>query len=119
MALLVHRVEGVTALIWHHGDRAGERTRVPEAVPHIRARQLQGINEPLRQAHASQREVALTLARAVLPGPGPSGATASRRYALNVCGDRMTWSTQSQASRGDAVHLRTTPGSASENPHRR
>ncbi|MEW2048713.1 SpoIIE family protein phosphatase [Streptomyces sp. NPDC005476] len=94
VALVVHRVEEVTELIHARGGtEGGSRARVLEAELYTRARELQEINERLRQAHAHEREVALALQAAMLPAPGPTGPHATAvRYrpaigALNVCGD--------------------------------
>ncbi|MER5571997.1 PP2C family protein-serine/threonine phosphatase [Streptomyces massasporeus] len=94
VALIVHRVEEVTELIHARGGANGDsRTRVLEAELYTRARELQEVNERLRQAHAHEREVALALQAAMLPAPGPTGPhEAAVRYqpaigALNVCGD--------------------------------
>ncbi|WP_405609565.1 PP2C family protein-serine/threonine phosphatase [Streptomyces sp. NBC_00076] len=94
VALVVHRVEEVTELIRARGGPVGDdRARVLEAELYTRARELQDINERLRQAHAREREVALALQAAMLPAPGPIGPhEAAVRYrpaigALNVCGD--------------------------------
>ncbi|MET9735195.1 SpoIIE family protein phosphatase [Streptomyces sp. NPDC006458] len=94
VALLLHRVEEVTELIKARGARdIGDRARVLEAELYTRARELQEVNERLRQAHAREREVALHLQEAMLPAPSPLGHhRAAVRYrpavgALNVCGD--------------------------------
>ncbi|MEE1783796.1 SpoIIE family protein phosphatase [Streptomyces sp. SP17BM10] len=93
VALLLHRVEEVTELIKARGSRGRDRTRVLEAELYTRARELQGVNERLRRAHAREREVALHLQEAMLPAPRPLGHhRAAVRYrpatgALNVCGD--------------------------------
>lgn len=94
VVLLVHRVEEVTELIRARGGRnGGDRARVMEAELYTRARELQEVNERLRQAHAREREVALALQDAMLPAPGEVGHyRAAVRYrpaagALNVCGD--------------------------------
>ncbi|MFI8457033.1 PP2C family protein-serine/threonine phosphatase [Kitasatospora sp. NPDC085464] len=93
VALLLHRVEEVTELIKARGNRGGDRTRVLEAELYTRARELQDVNERLRQAHAREREVALHLQEAMLPAPQPlAHHRAAVRYrpatgALNVCGD--------------------------------
>lgn len=94
VALLLHRVEEVTELIRARGGRnGGDRARVLEAELYTRARELQEVNERLRQAHAREREVALTLQAAMLPAPRALGHhRAAVRYrpavgALNVCGD--------------------------------
>ncbi|MFC9324244.1 PP2C family protein-serine/threonine phosphatase [Kitasatospora sp. NPDC057015] len=91
--LLVHRVEEVTELIRARGGSDGSRTRVLEADLYARAKELQEVNERLRQAHAREREVALALQQALLPAPTPVGHhRVAVRYqpavdALNVCGD--------------------------------
>ncbi|MGW3625243.1 PP2C family protein-serine/threonine phosphatase [Streptomyces sp. NPDC000880] len=94
VVLLLHRVEEVTELIRARGGRnGGDRARVLEAELYTRARELQEVNERLRQAHAREREVALTLQAAMLPAPSPvAHHRAAVRYrpavgALNVCGD--------------------------------
>jgi len=94
VTLVVHRVEEVTELIRARGGPGGDsRARVLEAEMYTRARELQEVNERLRQAHAREREVALALQEALLPAPGPLGHhQAAVRYrpavgALNVCGD--------------------------------
>ncbi|MEU9091632.1 SpoIIE family protein phosphatase [Streptomyces sp. NPDC048428] len=93
VVLLVHRVEEVTELIKARGGPEGGRTRVLEAELYTRARELQDVNERLREAHARDREVALALQEAMLPAPGPVGHhRAAVRYrpavgSLNVCGD--------------------------------
>ncbi|QNE73509.1 SpoIIE family protein phosphatase [Streptomyces finlayi] len=94
VALLLHRVEEVTELIRARGGGPdGDRARVLEADLYTRARELQEVNERLRQAHAREREVAIHLQEAMLPAPRPLGHhRAAVRYrpavgALNVCGD--------------------------------
>lgn len=94
VALVVHRVEEVTELIRARGGPGSDsRARVLEAELYTRARELQEVNERLRQAHTREREVALTLQAAMLPAPSPLGHhRAAVRYrpaigALNVCGD--------------------------------
>ncbi|WP_432193468.1 PP2C family protein-serine/threonine phosphatase [Streptomyces sp. bgisy027] len=94
VALLVHRVEEVTELIRQRGATGGNsRARVLEAELYTRARELQEVNERLRQSHAREREVALALQEAMLP---PRRQVRTRRAAvryrpaigaLNVCGD--------------------------------
>jgi len=92
-ALLVHRVEEVTELIKARGGPSGSRSRVLEAELYTRARELQELNERLRQAHAREREVALALQEAMLPARRQVGHHhAAVRYrpavgSLNVCGD--------------------------------
>lgn len=93
VVLLVHRVEEVTELITARGGPGGGRARILEAELYTRARELQDVNERLRQAHAREREVALALQEAMLPAPRLVGHhPAAVRYrpavgALNVCGD--------------------------------
>ncbi|MFJ9903622.1 PP2C family protein-serine/threonine phosphatase [Streptomyces sp. NPDC101152] len=93
VALIVHRVEEVTELIKARGGPTGGRARVLEAELYTRARELQELNERLRQAHAREREVALALQEAMLPARRQVGHhDAAVRYrpavgALNVCGD--------------------------------
>ncbi|MGX1371665.1 serine phosphatase RsbU (regulator of sigma subunit) [Streptomyces canus] len=91
--LLVHRVEEVTELIRARGGPSSDRNRVLEAELYTRARELQALNERLRQAHARDREVALALQDAMLPTSRQTlHHRAAVRYrpavgALNVCGD--------------------------------
>jgi len=93
VVLLVHRVEEVTELIKARGGPTGSRARVLEAELYTRARELQELNDRLRQAHAREREVALALQEAMLPARRQVGHhRAAVRYrpavgALNVCGD--------------------------------
>ncbi|MFE9647753.1 PP2C family protein-serine/threonine phosphatase [Streptomyces sp. NPDC006365] len=94
VVLIVHRVEEVTELIRARGGPGDDnRARVLEAELYTRARELQEVNERLRQAHAREREVALALQAAMLPAPSPlPHHRAAVRYrpaigALNVCGD--------------------------------
>ncbi|MFF1718399.1 PP2C family protein-serine/threonine phosphatase [Streptomyces sviceus] len=90
--LLVHRVEEVTELIRARGP-SGDRDRVLQAELYARARELQEVNERLRQAHARDREVALALQEAMLPASRQTlHHRAAVRYrpavgALHVCGD--------------------------------
>ncbi|MFE2428408.1 PP2C family protein-serine/threonine phosphatase [Streptomyces sp. NPDC059373] len=94
VTLIVHRVEEVTELIRRQGTPDGDdRQRVLEADLYTRARELQEVNDRLRQANAREREVALALQEAMLPAPQPVGPHLTAvRYrpattALNVCGD--------------------------------
>ncbi|SDM45542.1 Serine phosphatase RsbU, regulator of sigma subunit [Streptomyces sp. cf386] len=91
---VLHRVEEVTELIRLRGGAGGDsRARVLEAELYTRARELQEVNDRLRQAHAREREVALALQEAMLPARRQVGNhRAAVRYrpavgALNVCGD--------------------------------
>ncbi|MFB7927631.1 PP2C family protein-serine/threonine phosphatase [Streptomyces sp. NPDC056039] len=92
--LLVLRVEEVTELIRAHGRPSGSRSRALEAELYTRARELQELNDRLRQAHSREREVALALQEAMLPDRRQvrHHHRAAVRYrpavgALNVCGD--------------------------------
>ncbi|MEV8098536.1 SpoIIE family protein phosphatase [Kitasatospora sp. NPDC085879] len=93
VVLLVHRVEEITELIRAHGLPEGNRARVLEAELYTRARELQEVNEGLREAHAREREVALALQAAMLPTlPAIGEVRAAVRYrpavgTLHVCGD--------------------------------
>jgi serine phosphatase RsbU (regulator of sigma subunit) len=94
VTLVVHRVEEVTELLRARGSQTeGGRADVLEAELYTRARELQGVNERLRKAHAHEREVALALQTAMMPTPRHLGHhQAAVRYrpaigALNVCGD--------------------------------
>jgi serine phosphatase RsbU (regulator of sigma subunit) len=102
-ALLIHRVEDVTAFIRGErrhratGDKSDlypyERRQEMEAELYARAKELQVLNERLRKAHAREREVAVFLQQSMLP----AASSARRpdmavRYlpavgSLNVCGD--------------------------------
>ncbi len=103
VAYIIHRVEDVTAFVKAHRAarpadvRVGqylEETEALEAELYARARELQRLNEELRQAHTREREVALALQEAMLHAPDlaqhPHDVTV--RYlpatgSLNVCGD--------------------------------
>ncbi|WP_327130576.1 SpoIIE family protein phosphatase [Streptomyces sp. NBC_01343] len=93
VVLLVHRVEEVTELIRARSRPTNGRAQVLEAELYTRARELQELNERLRNAHAREREVALALQNAMLPVTLPTGDTRiAVRYrpaagSLNVCGD--------------------------------
>ncbi|MER7487522.1 SpoIIE family protein phosphatase [Streptomyces sp. NPDC126497] len=93
IALIVHRVEEVTELLRVRGGAGDGRERVLEAELYTRARELQDLNNWLRQAHAREREVALSLQEAMLSTHRPVGHhRAAVRYrpavgSLNVCGD--------------------------------
>ncbi|MEV8086949.1 PP2C family protein-serine/threonine phosphatase [Streptomyces nigra] len=94
VAYILHRVEEVTELIRVRGGAGVDsRARTLEAELYTRARELQELNERLRQAHAREREVALALQEAMLPaGRQVGGHRTAVRYrpavgALNVCGD--------------------------------
>ncbi|WP_406191004.1 SpoIIE family protein phosphatase [Streptomyces sp. NBC_01017] len=94
VVLILHRVEEITELLRARGGQAGgDGAQVLEAELYTRSRELQEVNERLRQAHAREREVALALQEAMLPAPSPVGHhQAAVRYqpattSLNVCGD--------------------------------
>ncbi|MGR3936745.1 SpoIIE family protein phosphatase [Streptomyces sp. BRA346] len=104
VVLLIHRVEDVTAFVFRGRERprtgrGGDATRealqadTMDADLYIRARELQEVNEQLREAHARERETALVLQRSMLPtGPPEEHPYAAVRYrpavgSLNVCGD--------------------------------
>ncbi|WP_326597935.1 PP2C family protein-serine/threonine phosphatase [Streptomyces sp. NBC_01803] len=96
VAWIIHRVADVTAFLLSQPTRSrgplSERDAV-EAELFARARELQRLNEELRQAHAREREVAVALQEAMLRSPDlarhPNIAV---RYlpaagSLNACGD--------------------------------
>jgi PAS domain S-box-containing protein len=99
---IIHRVEDVTAYVkaystTHPGRRLGARlgsSQALEAELYARAKELQRLNEELRQANAREREVAVTLQRAMLDVPDLANHRhdIAVRYlpavgSLNVCGD--------------------------------
>ncbi|MGW7363999.1 PP2C family protein-serine/threonine phosphatase [Streptomyces sp. NPDC054841] len=99
-AWIIHRVEDVTAFVHSRrahdrllGGELSKREEGMEAELYARARELQRLNDELRQAHSRERQVALTLQAAMLRSPDlarhPDVAV---RYvpaigSLNVCGD--------------------------------
>jgi serine phosphatase RsbU (regulator of sigma subunit) len=102
VAYIIHRVEDVTAFVKARqaahpvGVRVGERLEAApalEAELYARARELQRLNEELRQAHTRERKVALTLQEAMLHVPDLAHhRDVAVRYlpatgSLNVCGD--------------------------------
>ncbi|MFI6560196.1 PP2C family protein-serine/threonine phosphatase [Streptomyces sp. NPDC050534] len=103
VAWIIHRVEDVTAFVKAHrsGHPAGMRVDEPwetaqalEAELYARARELQRLNEELRQANTREREVAVTLQEAMLHAPDlvHHAQDVAVRYlpatgSLNVCGD--------------------------------
>ncbi|MEU6236538.1 SpoIIE family protein phosphatase [Kitasatospora sp. NPDC047058] len=101
VVLIVHRVEEVTALVrqlkahhpWERPGRALTHEEQMAADLLTRAEELQEVNQQLREAHARERRVALSLQQAMLPSiPEARSTTAAVRYlpaasALNVCGD--------------------------------
>ncbi|MER5792880.1 SpoIIE family protein phosphatase [Streptomyces sp. NPDC001980] len=99
---IIHRVEDVTSFVKEYrathpdGVRATERpqeTQALEAELYARARELQRLNEELRQAHTREREVAVILQEAMLHVPDLAHhRDIAVRYlpatgSLNVCGD--------------------------------
>ncbi|MBC9730838.1 SpoIIE family protein phosphatase [Streptomyces sp. TRM68367] len=97
VAWIIHRVEDVTAFVLSRPARPQSGTlserEAMEAELYARARELQHLNEELRQAHARERQVAVALQEAMLHAPDlarhPNVAV---RYlpavgSLNVCGD--------------------------------
>ncbi|MER6221525.1 PP2C family protein-serine/threonine phosphatase [Streptomyces sp. 900105755] len=98
VAWIIHRSEDMTDVIRAHRTAhppsvSPGREAAMEAELYARARQLQQLNEELRQAHASERRVAVALQEAMLHSPDlarhPNIAV---RYlpaagSLNVCGD--------------------------------
>ncbi|WP_171118206.1 MULTISPECIES: SpoIIE family protein phosphatase [Streptomyces] len=97
VAWIIHRVEDVTAFVLSRPSRPQSGTlserEAMEAELYARSRELQRLNEELRQAHARERQVAVALQEAMLHAPDlarhPNVAV---RYlpavgSLNVCGD--------------------------------
>jgi serine phosphatase RsbU (regulator of sigma subunit) len=98
VAWILHRMEDVTDFVLSHADRPrpgqglGERQAM-EAELYVRAQELQRLNEQLRQAHARERKVAVTLQEAMMQAPDLARhSNIAVRYlpavkGLNVCGD--------------------------------
>ncbi|MEU9368166.1 SpoIIE family protein phosphatase [Streptomyces avermitilis] len=95
---ILHQVEDVTAFVVPHAGRpqvGREALSGREAVGELyaRARELQRLNEELREAHARERQVAVTLQEAMLHSPDLARhQDVAVRYlpavgSLNVCGD--------------------------------
>ncbi|GAA3478432.1 SpoIIE family protein phosphatase [Streptomyces yanii] len=97
VAWIIHRVEDVTEFVLSHGpSQPGHKPKEREAMEaelYARARELQLVNEQLRQAHARERQVAVTLQEAMLQSPDLARHhNVAVRYlpavkGLNVCGD--------------------------------
>ncbi|MGX1886275.1 PP2C family protein-serine/threonine phosphatase [Streptomyces sp. NPDC055287] len=97
VAWIIHRVEDVTEFVRSRppSPTVGPlgRREVMEAELYARARELQRLNEELRQAHAREREVAVALQEAMLHSPDlDRHRNVAVRYlpavgSLNVCGD--------------------------------
>ncbi|MFE2180483.1 PP2C family protein-serine/threonine phosphatase [Streptomyces sp. NPDC059455] len=95
---IIHRVEDMTEFVLTRSlrprpeDAGGEREAM-EAELYTRARELQRLNEELREAHDRERRTALTLQEAMLHSPDLAGhREIAVRYmpaarSLNVCGD--------------------------------
>ncbi|MFF0095474.1 PP2C family protein-serine/threonine phosphatase [Streptomyces canus] len=94
---ILHRGEDVTSFILSHPRRGGggalSDVEAMEVELYARARELHRVNEKLRQAHARERQVAVTLQEAMLHSPhlARHRDTAVRYLpaagSLNVCGD--------------------------------
>ncbi|MGW1540127.1 PP2C family protein-serine/threonine phosphatase [Streptomyces sp. NPDC002309] len=103
IALVVHRLEEITDLVRAEVPDSARRRQM-EIELYARSRELQRVNERLRQANAREREVALALQDAMLPAPQRLARhEAAVRYrpaldALNVCGD---WYEVTQLADGD------------------
>ncbi|GGW54850.1 hypothetical protein GCM10010503_34740 [Streptomyces lucensis JCM 4490] len=108
VAWIIHRVEDVTPFVQAHrrrrpgmerpdtGERPDERLATMHALEaelYARAVELQRLNEDLREAHAKEREVAVTLQEVMLRTPDLAlHRDVAVRYlpatgSLNVCGD--------------------------------
>ncbi|WP_326778273.1 PP2C family protein-serine/threonine phosphatase [Streptomyces sp. NBC_01445] len=97
VAWIIHRVEDVTEFVRSRPPKSTggplDRREAMEAELYARARELQRLNEELRQAHARERQVALTLQGAMLHSPDlDRHRNVAVRYlpavgSLNVCGD--------------------------------
>jgi PAS domain S-box-containing protein len=99
VSLIIHRVEDVTPYVkalmsgdWPPSGQSIDRESVVTEL-YARARELQRLNEELRQAHARERQVALTLQEAMLQSPDLARHdNVALRYlpaagSLEVCGD--------------------------------
>jgi serine phosphatase RsbU (regulator of sigma subunit) len=91
---VVQRADDVTAFV--HSPRARQLTEHDKGIAaelYARARELQRLNQELRQAHARERQVAVTLQEAMLDDPDLLRyENIAVRYlpaatSLNVCGD--------------------------------
>lgn len=104
VVLIVHRLEEITDLVRAGGPGSDQRRQQMILELYTRSRELQQVNERLRQANALDRQVALELQNAMLPAPQPlDNHPAAVRYrpavnALNVCGD---WYEVTQLTCGD------------------
>ncbi|WP_189697919.1 PP2C family protein-serine/threonine phosphatase [Streptomyces chromofuscus] len=95
---IVQRAEDVTTFVHSHrtrrlGEVCTEGETGMAAELYARARELHRLNEELRQAHARERQVAVTLQQAMLSAPDlDRHSNIAVRYlpatsSLNVCGD--------------------------------
>lgn len=104
VALIVHRLEEITDLVRAGGPDTDHRRRQMKLELYARSRELQQVNERLRQANARERQIALALQDSMLPAPQAlAHHQAAVRYrpavhALNVCGD---WYDVTQLSNGN------------------
>ncbi|MFE1783874.1 PP2C family protein-serine/threonine phosphatase [Streptomyces sp. NPDC059506] len=96
VAWIIHRVEDVTEFVRSRrppGAEPNAPQEVMEAELYARAQDLRRLNEELRQAHARERRVALTLQESMLHTPDlERHKEVAVRYlpavgSLNVCGD--------------------------------
>ena len=99
VAWIIHRVEDVTAFVEANASENQPSSRQlteresPEAELYARSRELQRLNEELRQAHTRERHVAVALQEAMLQAPDLAHRQdITVRYlpatrSLNVCGD--------------------------------
>ncbi|MEV6024846.1 SpoIIE family protein phosphatase [Streptomyces sp. NPDC052036] len=99
VAWIIHRAEDVTEYVRTHplnphpGTRQLTGREALESELYARARELQVLNEELRQAHNRERQVAVTLQEAMLQSPDLARhEDVAVRYlpatgSLNVCGD--------------------------------
>ncbi|MFG2395779.1 PP2C family protein-serine/threonine phosphatase [Streptomyces lydicus] len=95
---IIQQVEDVTAFVHsprarQHGKESTERADGMAAELYARARELHRLNQELRQAHAREQQVAVTLQEAMLSVPDlDQHSNIAVRYlpataSLNVCGD--------------------------------
>lgn len=93
IVLVVHRLEEITDVVRACGPESDKRRLRTQFELYARSRELQQVNERLRQANARERQVALALQDAMLPAPERLDRhQAAVRYrpaedTLNVCGD--------------------------------
>ncbi|MGW9129900.1 PP2C family protein-serine/threonine phosphatase [Streptomyces sp. NPDC055681] len=103
VALIVHRLEEITDLVRAGGPDVDHRRRQMKLELYARSRELQQVNERLRQTNARERQIALALQESMLPAPQALARhQAAVRYrpavhTLNVCGD---WYDVTQLSNG-------------------